>query len=375
MGRAHRLTHAELADVAVSDRTVWRMVVLTTESGLAGHGEATLDDEEPDFPQLLERAARSLIGNDVDACEVGSALGGIPADLAGRTIRSCLDQAICDLRAQIAGKPVSAFLGGEADAPSIPLYANVNRATVRRSASSFAASAAAAAGEGYRAIKIAPFDGLTPELCGTRDGALLIDAGLERVRAVAEAVPDCALMIDCHWRFTPDAAMSLVDALSEAGIVWLECPLPETADAIAPLKRLRGAANAGGMRLCGLETCGGWDDVRPFVEAGAYDVIMPDVKHAGGLHTILDVAARARAAGVAVSLHNPSGPVAHLFSAHVTAALGGDERMEVQWNESPLFFAITDPPPVLDRGTCRPGRSPGLGAGLKLPTQRRGGSA
>ena len=40
--------------------------------------------------------------------------------------------------------------------------------------------------------------------------------------------------------------------------------------------RLRGLANDHGLRLAGLEEGIGIDAFAPYVEAGAYDVVMPD---------------------------------------------------------------------------------------------------
>lgn len=363
MPERHRLTDAQVRTHVVDDKTIWRTVTLATESGLTGVGEASLESSGEAFHQRLQRAASMFVGNALSETE-GLLEDQNGHDLSTRTIRSAMDQALCDLRAQIAGRSLSAFLGAASPDARIPLYANINRATRNRGAEGFAANARAASSEGYRAVKLAPFDHLTPEACESGEGRALIRAGLERIRGVVEAVPECDVMVDCHWRFSSAAAERLVDALAEIGVVWLECPLPEQPDRIADLQFLRARANGKGMRLAGLETFGGWEEVGPFVLAGAYDVIMPDVKHAGSLHSIMDLAEKTEATGVVISLHNPTGPVAHLHSAHVSAAVGTKERLEVQWNESPLFFTLTEPPPVLKAGSCAPGQSPGLGARL-----------
>lgn len=374
MRSSNLIADISLFDVEVSSRTTWRHVQVTTRDGLTGLGEATLLEADADFLARLRQAGRSLLNQQPDIGALDPLF--LQSDgLTGRTILSAYDQAITDLRAQIAGQPLHAFLGSEPlDAP-LALYANINRATRNRNPDSFARNARAAADDGFRAIKIAPFDDLNPALCDTDEGRALIDAGLARIRATNNAVPDCELMVDCHWRLTPGAATALLPGLQEAGVSWFECPLPEEADAVPDLRALRRAANRLGMRLCGLETAGTWTDIAPFVEGGAYDLIMPDVKHACGLQNILEIGGRAREAGVGISLHNPSGPVAHLCSVHVMAALGSRERMEIQWNESPLFNQLTDPAPVITEGTCRPTESPGLGAVLLEDRVRTGVSA
>ncbi len=360
-----RIVDTAFSDVKVGERTTWRHVVLATDGGLLGIGEATIGDAAPDFSTELRRAAALIVGRPVDAETLRPLAPMRRRSLPERTIRSALDQAVRDLRAQIEGLPLFRHLAPDATRRVCSLYANVNRRTRDRSASGFAASARAAAEAGFAAIKCAPFDGLAPALCAKDRGAELIAAGLERLRAAAAAAPGCEMMVDCHWRLSEKAAHALLPALSEIGVVWFECPLPEAPSAVPELRALRAAANRLGVRLSGLETFGGWDEVRPFVEGGAYDVIMPDVKHVGGLDALLDLARRAQTAGVAASLHNPSGPIAHLVSAHAAAALGSEERLELQWSESPLFFEITEPAPVVEAGACRPTETPGLGARLK----------
>ncbi|MEM7041839.1 MAG: enolase C-terminal domain-like protein [Pseudomonadota bacterium] len=367
----HRIMDIDLRDVVVSPQTTWRHVRLMTESGFVGLGEATLSDPGPGYGDRLHHHALRLIG--ADALE--NPLKGFQArrlDLANRTILSALDQAIMDIRAQISARPLCLELGGCLRDEALPLYANINRATRTRTPKAFARNAKAAAKEGFEAIKIAPFDGLGPDLCGQQEGRHLIDAGLARIRAAREASADCDLMVDCHWRFTTEAVTALLPALREIGVVWLECPLPETPNAIPELLKLRRLANRHGMRLCGLETAGGWRDVAPYVQRGTYDLVMPDVKHAGGLENIMEIARQAQAAGIGVSLHNPSGPVAHLVSVHVMAALGSEERMEIQWHESPLFYEVTDPPPVIEGGVCRPTSTSGLGTSLRGDDFRSG---
>jgi galactonate dehydratase len=54
----------------------------------------------------------------------------------------------------------------------------------------------------------------------------------------------------------------------------------------------------------------------------------------------MDVAKRAAQHGVAVSLHNPSGPISHAISIHIAVALDNDMPLEFQFNETPLFDDI-----------------------------------
>jgi galactonate dehydratase len=68
--------------------------------------------------------------------------------------------------------------------------------------------------------------------------------------------------------------------------------------------------------------------------------MMPDVKYAGGLMEMLRIGDHLAERGIAVSPHNPTGPVSHAASLHVCAALRECDMLEVQFDESPLFDAL-----------------------------------
>jgi galactonate dehydratase len=89
-------------------------------------------------------------------------------------------------------------------------------------------------------------------------------------------------MVDCHWRFDEKWAESMIDAVTAECLHWIECPLPEDAAWLPALKRLRARANARAMRLAGGEDGVGREAFMPFLEHGAYEVLMPDMKYVGG---------------------------------------------------------------------------------------------
>jgi galactonate dehydratase len=163
------------------------------------------------------------------------------------------------------------------------------------------------------------------------------------VQAVRQVIgPERRLMVDCHWRFNEATAKELITRMAQLKVHWVECPIAESHDNVATLVRLRGHANALGVQLAGLELAIGLDGFMPYVQAGAYDVVMPDVKYFGGLRAMqqaADVFARYK---VQVSPHNPTGPVCHAASLQVAAAMGPLDMLELQFDESPLFGALVD---------------------------------
>ena len=182
-------------------------------------------------------------------------------------------------------------------------------------------------------------------------------AGTERFKPPAP--------VDCHWRFDEPTAAALNEAAARFGVYWIECPLPEVDGNIPALKRLRRQCNGLGMRQAGLETSIGWAGFRPYCEGAAYDVVMPDMKYAGGIHEIQRTATGCAALGIQVSPHNPSGPICHAASLQVSATLDAFDMLELQFDESPLFDSLVNEPfgPVEDGRTVPP---PGSGLGVTL---------
>ncbi len=360
-----RIRDARVSSVQVSDRTVWRHITLTSTDGVVGTGEYTIGMPNADLDDRAGAAAQALIGRRVDQINGPALAAEWGGDFAAWTISSAADQAAGDLSAAAASQPLAKALNQAATLAPVKLYANINRRTVPRTPDNFAQSARDALAAGHNALKVAPFDDVTSQNCQSRRGLHLTEAGLDRIRAVAdEAGHRAEVMVDCHWRFSFERCSGLIDTLADIGVVWFECPIAETPDTISQLRRLRSHCENRGMRLAGCETMTGAGAFHPFIAGGAYDVVMPDVKHAGGLRELMRIADDAAAHGVACSLHNPTGPIAHLHSVHVAAAIGAAERLETQFDESPLFLDLTNPPPQLVGDTAVLTDAPGIGLRL-----------
>jgi galactonate dehydratase len=348
----------------VSAKTNWIFIEIATDEGLTGWGEATLTGVEPLVCEAVRMQASALIGTAVD-----DALARIepvplaPGGLAWNAAASAIEQALVDLAAQARGVAIHRWLR-DTDRQRVPVYANINRATTDRSPEGCAASAQVAVAQGFRAVKIAPFDGVLPRDCAAGTARARVEEGLARVAAMRTAIgADVELMVDCHWRFDAATATSVLFELDRLGVRWYECPVSERPGWWPVLKRLRGLANERGMRLAGAETQIGLMSFRALFDAGVYDVVMPDVKYAGGYREMLRIAELAERHKVAFAPHNPSGPVCNLASLHVCGAASAVERLEYQLGESVLFFDIVDGVgPRLAEGTFLLPDNPGLGA-------------
>jgi galactonate dehydratase len=304
-----RIAQVRAVAARVTPRTTWVFARVTCTDGITGWGEGTLEGRADEVARAIENAPNQL-----------------PNDLIGAAAFSAIEQARWDLKARRAGRPLAELLGG-ARRERVPLYANINRGTTHRTPAGFAQRAREAAALGFGAIKIAPFDNM--------------QEGYARIAAAADALAGRAeLYVDCHWRFDERKAHEALAECARLGVTWFECPIPETPENFPAIKRLRAKANAAGMRLAGAELYIGVQGFKPLLEQGLYDVVMPDVKYAGGLAECLRIAELAAHHRCALSLHNPSGPVCHAQSVHLSAALASSERLEYQYAETPLFFAI-----------------------------------
>lgn len=360
-----RIDALELVHCPVTEKTTWSFIRLGMSDGVTGWGEATWVRNPAALGDYHAAARQQLLGQEWTALEsmLSGETGILPAPRAA--IRSALEQAMWDIRGKRHGC-FAAALAANPHRRRIPLYANINRSIRDRSGAGFERAGKKAVAAGFDRIKIAPFDGLTPENCRSPLGLKLMEDGLARVAATRSGIGGAELYVDCHWRLDPYTASAIMKELAGLGVSWFECPLPEIPDHIPALKTLRGEAHGLGMRLAGLEELTGPAQFIPWLAAGAYDVVMPDVKYARGISGVTEVAALAAAHGAGCAPHNPSGPICHAASMVACAISGTIEQLEHQFDETPAFWQLIDEdfPRPRNGATLMPTQA-GLGASLR----------
>lgn len=335
----------------------WLFVRVHTDEGLVGLGEGSQGDPAMVRTYLEKRLRPELIGKDPTRIEpLATQFLARASGRAAATAVSAVEQALWDIWGQSLGQPIWALLGGKYR-DAIPLYANINRATSDRSPKGHAESARKAVADGFRAVKCAPFDEVNywlPDRASNRAGVRL---GVERVAAIREAIgPDLALMVDCHGRFDVPSAIQVARELTDVGLTWLEEPVPGTdLDAIGRVHEQIPMALAGGESLTGRANF--WDLVR----RQTFDVIMPDVKHSGGILELRKIAALAETARLRVAPHNPSGPISTLASVQVCATIPNFLILEFPWGEVPWRHDLTKPAEEIVDGAIPVSNRPGLG--------------
>jgi len=344
-------------------KSVWIMAEVSTADGLVGTGEASLHFSEAEVCEALARLGHLLEGQTVRA-SIECLRSLQDRDLPRIAARCALDQALHDIQAQRHGLPIARLLRAE-PARDIAVYANINRRTRDRSPAGFAASAQGAVDAGFEAIKIAPFDGVTPAL-SPAEAQPLLEAAFARIASVrAEIGPDRRLLVDCHWRLSAELLDPVVDTCAELDVYWIETPFIEDPEHVGAIREATERAHARGMRTAGgeLKTAGPEFDL--LISRRCYDVLMPDMKYVGGYSAFVAVSEAAAAHDILISPHNPTGPVCHAHSVQASAVVGNLLMLEMQFDETPLFTElVVGELPLPDRGRVATPSAPGLGVRL-----------
>jgi galactonate dehydratase len=359
-----RIASVEFLGANVTPKTNWSFLLVRSACGRTGIGECTLANQEALLAAEVARLAANVAGEDArNRNRIARLIPHAPGGLVAHAVLSAFEQALWDLAGQDSQRPIHALLGG-ALRDTMPLYANINRGANPRTPEGFAAAATRAVAEGFRAVKLAPFEPLVWEDAADASQRAAYAQGLDRIAAVRDAVGHgIDVMVDAHWRFSPGGAARLVQDVAPFGLFWLECPVSEANH--PAIRRLRSMANDRGMRLAGAESLAGLGAYRSIIEAGCYDVLMPDIKYAGGHGEIQRIAALAQTAGVEVAPHNPTGPICHAHSVHLCATLPNLLPLEVQFGETDRFFTLVVGHDLrFARGAARLPAAPGLGSAI-----------
>ncbi len=356
------LRRANLFVCDITPKTRWIFISLESEDGITGYGEATLTGREKEVSALFGHYAENYLRqNGADPRSFFPYVNQLPL----AALASGFDQALWDIKSKAQGKPL-AWLLSSRPAREISVYANINRKTTSRSGEEFAGNAIRAINDGHTAIKLAPFDEVNCHTAGHLAFSEAVKPGLERIARVRAAIGDkIRLMVDCHWRMDAASARQLIELTEQYHLYWLECPIPETEKNIPDISSLKEAANRKGVLLAGFEEYIRLEAFQAFIANKSCDIYMPDAKYAGGITEIMDIADAIRNSGAVFSPHNPSGPICDAVSAHLCAASPNSGMLEMQYDETPLFYQLTDGEPrIINNGRFTLAGTPGHGVNL-----------
>ncbi|OGO34317.1 MAG: hypothetical protein A2W35_19375 [Chloroflexi bacterium RBG_16_57_11] len=282
---------------------------LTTDNGLTGIGEATLEWQEKTVQTLChEWVEERVLGR--DPFNIEAVIGGMLRDQyqGGPTVLSAIsgvEVAMWDLIGKACGQPVYRLLGGAVQA-RLPAYANgwYGGAVTPQD---YAERAREVVARGYRAMKFDPFGVAWKELSDDE-----MEAAIERVAAVRSAIgPHDGLIIEFHGRLSAGCAVQAIHRLSRFQPTWCEEPVaPESLDLLQWVKQQVDVPIAAGERLYTLA------DFNRLCTLRAADIVQMDIAHCGGLWTSKKIAALAAVQDLRLSPHCSIGPVALAACLH-----------------------------------------------------------
>ncbi len=320
---------ASVGCVLVSARTI---------DGVTGEGFCfTIDgDRLGAFDEMVRGLAPYAIGRSVFEsgriwADVWQAIN--PTGHKGVTVAgfSAIDTAVWDAAGKTAGLPLHRMWGAVTD--RVDTYASAGF-WLSDPVEVLAAEARRFTDQGYRAVKVRVGHDLATDL--------------ERIKVVrSELGADVAMYSDANQGFEPKEAIRRGLALAEAGVTWFEEPV-----AAGDVRGHAMVRNALPIDIASGETEYTSFGMQRYLDAGAVDVLMPDLQRVGGYTEFRAAAASAAAQNVPISSH---------FFTEYSLALGGSHAHcraieSIDWFQ-PLF---NETPEMLEGQLVVPDR-PGHG--------------
>ena len=376
-------------------------VEVGTDEGLTGLGEiwripsaveACIHNDTAPF--LLGRDSRDI--EYISSVLMSPYVGFHNTGAEGRAA-SAIDIALWDLAGKRWGVPVYEALGGKSR-ETLEVYntcsgyfynsksASYNQLTSRRSTTgeeemkgpyddqvAFMKDAGKLAesllSEGYKAMKIWPFDQLAVRSGGTFISDEDLQKGLEPFRKIREAVGNrIEVMCELHSGWSIPAATRILKGLEEFDVFWAEDALNKMDDAKA-LAKLRAKTRT---PITGSETICGRVMFNQMLMQEAIDYAMIDIGWCGGLSESRKVADLCAGYNVPVAPHDCTGPVqlwaGIQLSFHASNAMFQEI---VRANIATWYRDLVDTMPEISEGRIALPKKPGLGVSLKPEVYER----
>lgn len=338
----------------------WVFVVVQTDDGVVGVGEATLEWHTEAVMAAVRELAVIAVGRDSARIQDLWQLAFKARFWRGGPVLtsalSGLEQALWDIKGKTAGLPVYELLGG-ACRDRLLLYANHPEGlTPEQLADDLRTS-------GISGIKITPFPD-TPINVDSREAALR-DA-IDETAAIRAAVgPEIRIAIDVHGRLSPSMAIVFARAVEPLDIWFLEEPaLPDNPAGLREVAQATSIPVAAGERVF---TRQGFAEL---IATRSIAIAQPDLAHCGGIFEGRLIAAMAEPAQIGFAPHNPMSMINTLASAHVSLTSPNfvaleHKRHDADWQPEVIRTSAT----VRD-GYLHLGSEPGLGITLDVEACR-----
>ncbi len=286
----------------------WIFVVVETDDGLIGVGEATGGSETQPRVAAIQEIKHLVIGMDPrNVHEIFHKLY-LTAFLKVTQAMAGIEMACWDILGKSLGVPVYTLLGGKVR-DNVRVYAN-GWYSGERTPEGFAEKASEVVAKGYTALKFDPFGDAHMQMSRkeTNEAKALIGA-------VREAVgDDVDILIEAHDRFSTYAAIEIGNWLKDYDVTWFETPVLSTdVSALVEVARRIPVRMIAGERMHAIHEFG------EFLSHNVTDVINPEPLGVGGIWRSLQIAGIAEAHHAEIALHNAESPFKTMVALHIDA--------------------------------------------------------
>ncbi len=305
-------------------RTPWRnltYVVLETEDGLTGVGEARVLGKTHTVLEFLKDTERHFLGHDVFDIEAlyrrYTLLDfGSPGEVV-MTALALVEMASWDIIGKAANLPVYKLIGGKVH-DKIPAYAN-GWYKGERTPEAFAEAAKAVTAQGYKGLKFDPFGNGDLEL--TRPE---FRKSIQIIEAVYEVVgEEVQMFIEMHGRFAPHQAVEIARAIEPMRPGWIEEPCrPEDGPALRYVMDHTDIPIATGERLYHAQ------QYRDLLKDRLAHIIQPDLNQCGGLMETKKICSTAETYSIMAAPHNVGGVITTVATLHMMVGLRNAKILE-----------------------------------------------
>ena len=293
-----------------------RLVKITTDTGLVGWGESTLEGKPKSTHAAVEELADYFVGKDPLRIEHHWQHVYRSAFFRGGNVLmsalSGIDQALWDIAGKQFDVPAHQLLGG-AVRDRIRVYAHWGIGSLTDEGKASAkARLDALMKKGYTAFKSGPGGKWR-----AHEPPATIDAFVERAYLMREWVgPEVEICFDFHGKMTPALAIEVCHELKGMRPMFVEEPVPqENVDALKQVSDHVPFPIATGERLLSR-----WE-FRQIFEKQAVAYIQPDGAHAGGITELKKIANMAEVYYIHIMPHCAIGPVALAACLQVDAVV------------------------------------------------------
>ena len=327
------------------DDVVHTLILVVSDDGLCGIGVTTAD--------LVRAALKTL--EPLYAGECALEPERVPEKLhqasfwlgRGGTLThtiSGIDIALWDLLGKAKGQSAGRLLGGRWREKVLP-YASLLLDTPEKLTESLCLAAAAS----FRAFRIGwvPFGRVSDSL-----DEKIVSAARDSVGF------DVPLMVDAGGS---DTALRTAGMLHEYDVAWFEEPLrPDQLGHYVALRRTAGVPIAGGEVLTPRQS------FTPYLQAGVFDIVQPDVTEVGGLSEARRIGWIASEHGVWLIPHGWNTSVGLAADLQLASALSDTGMVEYVAGSSYIDAVIAEPWQLDGEGMLAIPDGPGLGLHLNL---------